>query len=313
MKKPKKILIIKTGFSEFLDKGISTTVSLGDVLLCTSILHRYKNDRVTWLTSHQGSPLLKDNPHIHDLLIFAPAALDKIAKGSYDVIVNLEKDIGICTYLERVKAKKKYGFFFDVKRHDISTYTRSTRYLLTGQENHADVRRPVLDILFETVGGRWGGETAILNLKRKVVEKYDIGFNYAVGPKWPTKAWPKKKWQALHKILKRNYSVSWQQGHKNIQAYLKWIASCRVIVTCDSLGQIVGQALGKEVITLFGPTNHARMEGIPHTHTITSKLKCPYMPCYLPVCRYKKFCMDYISPDEVAKKCRQVLTSRFAG
>src|SRR3989344_7557912 len=95
----RKILIIKTGFSEFLDRGISTTVSLGDILFCTSLLYRYKNDRVTWLTSYKGSPLLKDNPYIDELLTFGPSSLQKVTKSSYDILINLEKDIGICASL----------------------------------------------------------------------------------------------------------------------------------------------------------------------------------------------------------------------
>ena len=74
----KKILIVKTGFSEFLDRGISTTVSLGDVLICTSILHLYKNDHVTWVTDWQARQLLQGNPYIKQLLIFGSQALESI-------------------------------------------------------------------------------------------------------------------------------------------------------------------------------------------------------------------------------------------
>ena len=59
MKTSRKVLIIKTGFSEFLDRGISTTVSLGDVLICTSLLHLYKQDEVTWVTDWMARRLLK--------------------------------------------------------------------------------------------------------------------------------------------------------------------------------------------------------------------------------------------------------------
>ena len=76
MKKPRKVLIIKTGFSEFLDRGISTTVSLGDVLICTSLLHLYKKDEVTWVTDWQARQLLQKNPYIHQLLIFGTKALE---------------------------------------------------------------------------------------------------------------------------------------------------------------------------------------------------------------------------------------------
>ena len=307
MPSPRKVLIIKTGFSEFLDRGISTTISLGDVLLCTSILHRFKKDSVTWVTSFKGSPLLKDNPYIDRLLIFGPSTFEAIRRSSFDVLINLEKDIGICTFLSFVKAKKKFGFYFDQKKHDIATFNRSTEYLLSGQENHVSIRKSFLSLLFETIGEKWNQEVAILKFRPDIKEKYDIGFNFAVGPKWPTKAWPMEKWHALEKVLKPKYSVSWQKGHKNINSYIRWIAGCRLIVTCDSLGQIVAQALGKKVLTLFGPTNHLRMKGIPNTRAIQSPLKCPYMPCYLPVCKFERFCMDDLSAQMIANECERLM------
>src|SRR5882672_3636303 len=103
MNKPRKILIVKTGFSEFLDRGISTTVSLGDVLICTSILHLYKNDDVIWVTDWQARRLLEKNPYIQKLLIFGTDTLESIVKKKFDILINLEKDIGICTLLNRVQ------------------------------------------------------------------------------------------------------------------------------------------------------------------------------------------------------------------
>lgn len=310
MRSGRKILIIKTGFSEFLDREISTTISLGDVLICTTVLHLYKNDRVTWVTSFKGSPLLKDNPYIDELLIFGPDTLKKITRRPFDVLVNLEKDIGICTYLDQIHAKKKYGFYFNNRIHDISTYKSSARYLLTGQEHHRYIHKNALELLFETLGGRWQGQSPILGRKTEAQEKYDIGFNFSVGPKWPTKAWPMKKWKELEGLLKNEFSVSWQQGHKNISRYIDWVASCKVIVTSDSLGQIVGQALGKKVISLYGPTNYLRMTGIKNIHIIPSTLKCPFAPCYSSICKYNRFCMDYVSPSKVAAECRRLLGER---
>ncbi|HOW36101.1 MAG TPA: glycosyltransferase family 9 protein [Candidatus Omnitrophota bacterium] len=306
----RKVLVIKTGFSEFLDREISTTISLGDVLICTSILHLYKNDRVTWITSFKGSPLLKDNPYIDEILIFGPETLKKITRRSFDILVNLEKDIGICTYLAQIKAKKKYGFYFNSRIYDIATYKRSTQYLLTGQENHRYIHKNAFELLFETLGGRWKGQSPVLGRKRGNREKYDIGFNFAVGPKWPTKAWPMKYWKELEGILKKDYSLSWQQGHKNVAKYIDWIESCRVIVTSDSLGQILAQALGKKVISLYGPTNYLRMTGIDNIHIVASTLNCPFAPCYSPICKFDRFCMNYISPKTVARECARLLNKK---
>ena len=307
--KSKRVLIIKTGFSEFLDRGISTTVSLGDVLTCTTILHLYKNDEVTWVTAWAARQLLKDNPYITELLIFGPQAFEKIAGKSYDILINLEKDIGICTFLRRVRAKKRYGFYFNERIHDIATHNNATRYLLSGQENHKNIDKTFLEILFETVGEKWQGQGYVLSRRKKSREKYDIGFNYSVGSKWPTKAWPLARWEELEKLLQNKYSLSWQQGHKNLFKYIEWIDRCRVIVTSDSLGQAIAAALGKKVIVLYGPTNFRRMQGIHNLTVIPSELACPMMPCYLPICKFDRFCMDYILPEKVALKCEELLSS----
>ncbi len=307
MPTPRKILIVKTGFSEFLDLGISTTVSLGDVLICTSLLHLYAKDNVTWVTDWQARQLLKGNPLIKRLLIFGTPALEALTQETFDVLINLEKDSGICVFLNRVQAQKKYGFFFNDRNYRIEPRKRSTQYLLAGQENHKDIQKNALEILYETVGQQWRGQGLILPARRKTKIKYDVGFNHAVGTKWPTKAWPMDHWKSLEKILSARYSLSWQQGHKNLMKYIDWINSCRLVVTSDSLGQAIGQALGKKVVTLYGPTNYLRMQGIPGVTVVPSTLKCPYMPCYMPVCGFDKFCMDYISPERVANVCGGLL------
>jgi heptosyltransferase-2 len=303
----RKVLIIKTGFSEFLDRGISTTVSLGDVLNCTSLLHLYKKAHVTWVTSWGARQLVENNPYIGRLMIFGPDALKELAGESFDILINLEKEIGICSWMSQVKAKERYGFYFDPRIHDIATYRRSTRYLLNGQENHKNIHKTLLEILFETVGRKWKGEGPILHRPQRLKEIYDVGLNYAVGSKWPTKAWPIDKWKILETSLKKNHTVTWQKGHKNLLWYINWIDRCRLIVTGDSLGQIIGQALGKKVVTLFGPTNHHRMMGMPHITVIPSRLGCPHMPCYLPICKHSEFCMDFIPPEEVASVCERLL------
>ena len=85
----RKILIIKTGSSELLDStSQSKQISLGEVFRTTCILHLYKNDSVSWLTSREAIPLLKNNPHISKLYI--TDEIDRLEKY-YDLIINLEK------------------------------------------------------------------------------------------------------------------------------------------------------------------------------------------------------------------------------
>lgn len=309
MKKRKKILIIKTGFSEFLDRGVSTVVSLGDVLFCTTLLHLYKDDEVTWVVSAAAKELLKDNPYIQNLVIFGSGTFASIMRKHYDVFINLEKDIGICAFLKNVRAREKYGFYFNDRTHNIEVYRSATKLLLAGQENHRHINSNTAEILFQAIGKRWDGQAPILMQQKLRKEIYDIGLNYAVGSKWPTKRWPLAHWKKFAQRLQGDFRISWQRGHKDIRQYIRWIDSCRVIVTSDSLGQILGAALGKKVVSLFGPTNHQRMNRIPHIHVLASPLACPYRPCYMPVCKYKKFCMECLTPQIVERVVRRLLSS----
>lgn len=308
MSKPaRKVLIIKTGYSEFLDRGISTTVSLGDVLICTSLLHLYKNDHVTWLTAWEARELLAGNPFIHELLIFETATLPKLLNNSFDVVINLEKDIGISMFLNQIKTSRSYGFYFDDATHTIKTRNPATQYLLNGQEHHKNIYKSALEILYETVDAHWEGQGLILEKKPVSGECFDIGFNHAVGTKWPTKAWPMSYWKKLEESLKSRFSISWQQGHENLHKYIEWISSCRVIVSSDSLGQAIGLALGKNVITLYGPTNFRRMQGVDKVTVVPASSACPYMPCFLPHCKFDKFCMEEIQPEDIAALCEKQL------
>jgi heptosyltransferase II len=306
MSKPaRKVLIIKTGYSEFLDLGISTTVSLGDVLICTSLLHLYGDDHVTWVTSYQARELLEGNPHIHELVIFGTETFEQLRSQSFDILINLEKDIGLCAIVGQMEAGRRYGFYYSDQTHTIETWTGSTKFLLAGQENQRGIEKNALEILYATVGELWEGQGLILASPKQTVLKHDFGFNHAVGSKWPTKAWPMDHWKALERLLVSNYSVSWQEGHTNLVKYIEWINSCRVIVTSDSLGQAIGSALGKKVITLYGPTNYLRMQNVPNVHVVPSRLQCSYMPCYLPFCKNDKPCMDAILPETIARLCRE--------
>ena len=55
---PNKVLIIKLGYSETMDREISITSSLGDVLRTTVILNYLKSDEVTWVVDEKAFPLL---------------------------------------------------------------------------------------------------------------------------------------------------------------------------------------------------------------------------------------------------------------
>ena len=55
-------------------------------------------------------------PSLRDkILIFDTSIFEKLLDDEFDVILNLEKDIGICAFVSQLKSKKRFGFYFHSK------------------------------------------------------------------------------------------------------------------------------------------------------------------------------------------------------
>lgn len=307
----KRILFIKHGFSETCDHRVSSVVSLGDVFRCTCLLEDFKGWEVTWVTSGPASALLEGN-HLIDRLVVAetPEQLDPaVSGGRYDAVVNLEKQRDWCELSAAIDAAKRYGFRDWAAMDRECFWPESAAALARGLET--DQPRPVQHTLFETLGRPWRGQRYVLGHQPRAVEMYDVGLNHHVGPKWPNKRWPDAMWQELAQSLEeRGYAVCWQQALNSVQAYTHWLASCRLIVTCDSLGLHLGLALGKKMVALFGPTiaEHVYLYG--QGVKLTPAVDRPCVPCMQERCMYPDCCMEHISVGMAVEAVEMLLGAR---
>ncbi len=311
---PAKILIIKLGYSETLDKEIGTTTSLGDVLRTTVILNYFKNDDVTWLVDEKAYPLLKGNPFIRRVLVFGPGSVRQLRREVFDTVVNLEKGPEICAFSDSAKARRRFGFRLDPEKgaaqaHDGAEMVLS---LCLDMERKKKNMKFWQDALASMIGKKWSeDEEYILGYKpRPNKVKYDIGFNWVVGDKWPNKTWPKKNWQKLERSLKGKYSVSWQKGLGNLDDYMDWINSCRLIVTNDSLGMHLAIALRKKIIALFGPSSSKEVCLYKRGVKLLPKTRYKCVPCLDPICVQKVNCMEYITPETVKDEIIKMLPGK---
>ena len=314
-----KILIIKLGYSETLDPEIGKVVSLGDVVRCSVVLEalkeKYPNSNITWLVAPEAFPLLADNPYIDRILVWDEFVPFVLMREQFDMVVNLEKIHGICALADMIQAWEKVGFRFDSRSGEYSAYERSvgaTKYIqskASGEKSHDIWQR----VLVEMVGCEWKGQEYSLGYKPKPKQFYDVGFNYYVGSKWPTKAMVKERWEELAKKLElQNISYSWQQGMSNLYEYMDWIAGCKVLVTNDSLGVHLALAMRKSVVVLFGSTSgeeiyyYGRGASIyPKFGNMLNEYQC--VPCYNPTCKKEKHCMDFIDLDDIVENVKSFL------
>ncbi len=306
----KRVLIIKPGYSETLDPDSSGVVSLGDILRTTVILHLFPSDHyhVTWLVDQKGVPLLKGNTHINRLLTVNAFTPHLLLSEWFDIVVNFEKEPGICAVSDRIPAWRRYGFRLDPQSHSAVAYDYSDEALSFTTDSTAKRKKAKSwsDILYEMLGHKYTGQSYLLGYRPQSGIRYDVGLNHLIGKKFPLKRWPELQWKSLHDKLSPQYSVCWQQGDNDIGEYIEWIASCRVLVTNDSLGLHIALALGKPVVALFGPTISTEVEGERLTK-ILPPLEWDCIPCMESFCPKAEPCIGHISVESVHKAILELL------
>lgn len=275
----KQVLIIKTGYSETLDQYTTGAVSLGDVLRTTVILHLFPpaTHAVTWLTDKKSLALLQGNPSIERILTVNPFTPYQLMAEWFDIVVNFEKEPGICVVADKIPAWRRYGFRFDPQTRMAQAYDHADEAIVMGQ--NPDFKRQQAKswsaMLYGMLGEAYAGQNYVLGYQPKTRETHEVGLNHLVGVRYPMKRWPDTQWQALHERLQgHGRSVSWQQGEHDIETYIDWINSCRVLVTNDSLGLHLALALGKKVVAVFGPTLAAEVEAVPNLVKLLPEPAC---------------------------------------
>jgi len=304
-----KVLIIKLGYSETIDPEISRTSSLGDVLRTTVILYPFKDDQVTWLVDQAAYPLLEGNPFINRILIFDLASVLQLQKERFDTVINLEKVPGVCALADSVSAWKRYGFRFDEIKGEAEAYDGCEKVfsMCKDAELKKSHKGSWQESLLQVVGAKWDGQEYILGYQPKTKETFDVGLNWAVGSKWPNKAWSKENWELLKKLMEGQYTYSMQQGLDSLHKYMDWINSCRLLVTNDSLGLHIALALRKKVVVLYGPTNPNETYFYGRGEVIYPEAEYDCIPCLAPECRQQKTCMEFIRPAEVKTRIDRLL------
>jgi heptosyltransferase II len=305
------VLIIKLGYSETIDGAIGTTPSLGDVLRTTVLLYPFAGDQVTWLVHRDAYPLLDGNPYIKRILVYDLASVMQLQRERFDTVINLEKVPGICAFADSITAWRRYGFRFDAQNGAAEAYDGCEKVVSLCK--NGDLKRAHQgswqESLLQIVGAQWNRQEYLLGYKPLTRERYDIGLNWAVGAKWPNKAWPPGHWDELKGLLDGRYSYSLQQGMDDLHAYMDWINSCRLLVTNDSLGLHIALALRKKVVAMYGPTNPNETDFYGRGEVLYPDADYDCIPCLAAVCRRESSCMELITPQAVKEKIDKLFES----
>lgn len=300
-----KILIIKTGLTETFDTSHvhQNVVSLGDVLRSTVVLHLFKEHEISWLTSQESFYLLNGLHELKNVFL----NLDGTNFSDYDLIINLERSTDILEDLKSIHPDKILGFISTNNQVLLkgSGFSSKLHNWLSSSEI---VDKNWCQKLYILLGKKWSGENYLLpqkNLILNQIDQYDVGLNWQVGSKWPSKSWQKENWELLERNIDSSLSVTWQKGFENLIEYMNWINSAKIIVTHDSLGLHIARALNKKILALFGPTSSREIylgEGVALSEAERPSFSCP--PCYKDSCHNMIHCMKSLSVDEVENGLR---------
>ncbi|WP_026841183.1 glycosyltransferase family 9 protein [Citrifermentans bremense] len=310
-----KILIVKLGYSETLDPEIGRVPSLGDVLRTTPILRalkeKYPDSHITWLVTEHAEQLLLGNSLIDRIMVWDGFVPFQLMKEKFDVLINLEKIAGVCALSDMIDAWVKYGFRFDSNTGCYHGYEKGLDFISYIEGKKSDKNKGYWQqVLIQMLGVPWNEQEYMVGYTPKSEIAYDFGFNYEVGSKWPYKALPMETWKELEqRLVAAGYSVSWQQGNKNLYQYMDWIHSCRTIISNDSLGLHLAFAFRKKVLGVFGPTDPNEVYFYNGCRVIRSPVGCEQMPCGAPKCQSGQYCMTHITCDSIEKAARELLPS----
>jgi len=310
-----KILIIKLGFSETLDMEIGRVPSLGDVLRTTPILwalkEKYPDSHITWLVSDNAEQLLHGNKLIDRILTWDAFVPFQLMREKFDILINLEKIPGVAALSDMIDGWTRYGFRFDSITGSYHAYESALNFIdyIEKKKKTNNIKDFWQKVLIEMLGVEWKGQEYIIGYKPKTEETYDVGLNYEVGSKWPTKAMPIERWKELENcLLALGYSVSWQRGLKDLYEYMDWINSCKLIISTDSLGIHLAFTFKKKVIGIFGSTDSQEIYLYDKGKVIHSSQECTYMPCYYSKCITGLNCMNSIDITKVVEASREMLS-----
>ncbi len=166
----------------------------------------------------------------------------------------------------------------------------------------------------------------------RLLPEFDLSRNLvliAVGSTWPTKIWPKERIQALlNKLPVGSCSVALIGGpgeeqlasglsslsipvynlaaKTTLEELIHLIAVCDLLITPDNGPMHIAEALDRNVIGLFGPTD-PKLCGMLHEKAVHIQPDSPCKCCWEKKCKYRTFCMSEIGEEEVLDAALRIL------
>jgi heptosyltransferase-1 len=328
---PERILIIKPS-------AIGDIVHALPVL--NLIRRRWPSAHITWLVTPACAALIEGHPQIDQVMSFdrhglgsawrSPKAALKLfglngdfRRRRFDLVVDLQGLFRSGWFLSQTRAPLRVGFA-NAREFGWLFYTHR---ILSSWEDHA-VERYLC--IAEALGlGKSPIEFHFAvndDDRAQIASKLPDPAPYAVllpGANWETKRWPAERFSALVQPIAERFGlrslvaggpgdsvlaaqISGAQdltGKTNLRQLVALLEGAKLVIAADTGPMHIAAALGKPLVTMYGPTDPIRTGPFGRMDTVL-RLDIPCSPCFSRKCSHQS-CLRWLGVEPVLTLAEQ--------
>ena len=308
---------------------------------------RWPAAKIDWLVTPACAGILKGHPQLDEVILFDRKRLGaawknretrhelfafgrRLRDAKYDLVIDLQGLFRSGWMAWKTRAAVRIGFakaremapLFYTHRVDVGTAEQHAidRYLKIAQT--LGCAAAPIQYIFPT------DDSDRAHIQSLIPD----GMRYAVllpGTNWVTKRWPAESFAALRQPLRDRFELetvvaggAYEKtvapliggidvtGQTTLRQLVALLERAELVIANDSGPMHIATALGRPLVTMFGPTNPIRTGPYGRLDSVV-RVDIPCSPCYSKKCSHIS-CLNWLSVDAVLRMAEMQLERRSA-